>query len=277
MDVWFTEQQTKSVTIGLKVNEVIWREQTPFQELAILDTAAYGRMLVLDGAIQTTLRDEFVYHEMIAHVPLASHPHPRKVAVIGGGDGGVIREILKHPTVEEAHLVEIDERVVETARRFFPEISAGLQSDRAHVHFTDGIEWVRQARDFDVIIVDSTDPVGPATGLFTPEFYQTVFEALAKDGLMVAQSESPFLQPHIIRQVYRGVAQAFPLVGLYLAAVPTYPSGLWSFTLGSKSNFPGVLPEPGRTLDCRYWTPEIHRAAFVLPKFVQELLEEPQA
>lgn len=274
MDVWFTEHQTPAVTIGLRVNAVLWREKTPYQELTVLDTEAYGRMLVLDGAIQTTSADEFVYHEMIAHVPLASHPHPKRVAVIGGGDGGVIREILKHPTVEEAHLVEIDERVVEIARRFFPEISSGLQDERAHIHFVDGIEWIRQEKGLDVVIVDSTDPVGPATGLFTPEFYATVAEALGPDGILVAQSESPFLEPDIVRRAFGGVRSAFPVAALYLAAVPTYPSGLWSFAFGAKSGLPGILADPGRVISARYWTPEVHRAAFQLPKFVQDLLED---
>ncbi|MBX5466038.1 MAG: polyamine aminopropyltransferase [Firmicutes bacterium] len=275
MEVWFTERQTDAVSIGLKVKAVLWRERTPYQELAVVDTEAYGRTLVLDGAIQTTERDEYVYHEMIAQVPLAVHPHPRRVAVIGGGDGGAIREILRHPEVEEAHLVEIDERVVEVAQRFFPEIAVGLTDDRTRLHFTDGIAWAREARDFDVILVDSTDPVGPAQGLFTPDFYRTLYEALAPDGIMVAQSESPFLQPELLRQIVQGVRQHFPITRVYLATIPTYPSGLWSFTWGSKRQDPEAVPEMvGEwAQSLRYWTPAVHRAAFCLPPFVQELID----
>ena len=269
MNTWFSELQTRHVSLGLKIEDVLWHEQTAYQELAVLQTEAYGRMLVLDGAIQTTIVDEFVYHEMITHVPLLFHPHPRKVAVIGGGDGGAIREILKHPGIEEAHLIEIDEKVVEASRRFLPEIAEGLEDDRAHVHFTDGIAWVKEARDFDVIMVDSTDPVGPAEGLFVPEFYQSIYEALGSDGIMVAQSESPFLEPEIIQRVMAGVSKAFPVTRLYLANVPTYPSGLWSFTMGSKN----TLKSPRNvSLTTRYWTPEIQRNCFDLPRFVEDLI-----
>lgn len=270
MRIWFTEEQTPDVTIGLKVRSILWHEQTAYQDLVVAETDAYGRILVLDGAIQTTMNDEFVYHEMITHVPLVAHPHPKKVAVIGGGDGGAIREILKHPSVEEAHLIEIDEKVVETSRRFFPEISSGLDDERAHVHYTDGIEWVKQAENFDVIIVDSTDPVGPAQGLFTPEFYRSIYNALGENGIMVAQSESPFLTKPLIRHIFSGVSQSFPHTTLYLANVPTYPSGLWSFTMGSKNE---IAKEAAHVnLDTRYWTPTIQQACFQLPRFVEDII-----
>ncbi|MCL4318387.1 MAG: polyamine aminopropyltransferase [Firmicutes bacterium] len=269
MNTWFTELQTHNVSLGLKMEDVLWHEKTPYQELAVLETEAYGRMLVLDGAIQTTASDEFVYHEMIAHVPLLLHSKPRKVAVIGGGDGGAIREILRHPGIEEAHLIEIDEKVMEASKRFFPEIAVGLEDDRAHIHFTDGIAWVKQAKDFDVILVDSTDPVGPAEGLFVPEFYQSIHDALSDEGIMVAQSESPFLEPDIIRRVMDGVSRAFPVTRLYLSSGATYPSGLWSFTLGAKNTLPAPRQVPLKT---RYWTPDIQKSCFHLPGFVEELI-----
>ena len=274
-DIWFTEHQTPDVTLGLRIIEVLWQEDTPYQHLLVADTEAYGRLLTLDGAVQTTDRDEFFYHEMIAHVPLTIHPHPQRVAVVGGGDGGVIREILRHPGVKAAHLVEIDERVVAVARQFFPELSAELDNPRAHVHLVDGIQWMReqgaQAEKLDVVIIDSTDPVGPATGLFGEAFYRSVYEALAPDGILVAQTESPMLQPHLIRHAQAAMRAVFPHVHLYLAPVPTYPSGWWSFSLGSK----GPQPADARTvsLPTRYWTPAIQRAAFVLPPFVSELLQ----
>lgn len=272
MEVWFTENQTPSVRLGLKVDSILHQETTPYQELVVAETAAYGRMLVLDGAIQTTTVDEFVYHEMITHVPLMMHPNPRTVGIIGGGDGGAVREALKHPSVEAVHLIEIDAQVVAAAKRYFPEISVELDNPRAHVHCTDGIQWVREARNFDVIVVDSTDPVGPATGLFQPEFYQSVARALGADGIMVAQSESPFLEPDVIQMVVRGMRTAFPIVRLYLAAIPTYPSGFWSFTLGSKGPLPGPADSGRATFSTRYWTLGVHEAAFQLPKFVEDLL-----
>ncbi len=272
MDVWFTENQTASVRLGLKVQSVLHQETTPYQELVVAETAAYGRMLVLDGAVQTTTVDEFVYHEMITHVPLMIHPRPKKIGIIGGGDGGAVREALKHPSIESVHLIEIDAQVVAAAKRYFPEISIELDNPRAHVHCTDGIEWVRQARDFDVMVVDSTDPVGPATGLFQAEFYQAVASALGDDGVMVAQSESPYLEPDVIQMVVRGMRSAFPIVRLYLAAIPTYPSGFWSFTLGSKGPLPGPADAQRTNFATRYWTPDVHQACFQLPKFVEDLL-----
>jgi spermidine synthase len=272
-EVWFTERQSPDVSLSLRVKRVLWQETTPYQEILVLETDAYGHVLVLDGAVQTTDRDEYVYHEMITHVPLAMHPHPRRVAVIGGGDGGAIREILKHPEVEEAHLVEIDGRVVELARRFFPAISSHLDDPRAHVHITDGIQWVREhARDFDVLIVDSTDPIGPAEGLFGEQFYRAAAAALGPDGILVVQSESPMLEPDIIQRAVRGIRAAFPAVWLYLAAIPTYPTGLWSFTLGSKGPRPDRLRDNLTGLATRYWTPDVHRASFTLPPFVRELM-----
>ncbi|MDA8192391.1 MAG: polyamine aminopropyltransferase [Thermaerobacter sp.] len=274
MNTWFTEQQTESVRLGLKISSIVWQQRTPFQELVVAETDAFGRMLVLDGAVQTTVADEFVYHEMITHVPLFAHPHPRKVAVIGGGDGGAIREILKHPEVEEAHLVEIDGQVIDAARRFFPTISRDLDDKRAFLHVTDGIEWVRQARGFDVMIVDSTDPVGPAEGLFAPPFYRSIAEALNPDGILVAQSESPFLNASVVRRVVSGVRASFPVTRLYLAAIPTYPSGLWSFTLGSKTalNAHGRHQQEVLTAPTRYWTPALQESCFALPRFVEELI-----
>ncbi|PSR23136.1 MAG: spermidine synthase [Sulfobacillus acidophilus] len=269
---WFTEYQTDSLNLGFRIDEILLHEKSPFQDVLVVRTETYGRLLALDGAVQTTQGDEFVYHEMITHVPLFMMAAPKKVAVIGGGDGGSIREILKHASVQEAHLVEIDGRVVSAARQFFPEISCALDDPRAQVHLADGIEWVRQARDYDLIIVDSTDPVGPATGLFSPDFYQSIAEALAPGGILVAQSESPYLHQALIKQMANGMRTAFSHVRLYLAAIPTYPSGLWSFLMASQH-----LPEPHARylttkIATRYWTPHIQSAAFVLPRFVEEFM-----
>ncbi len=272
MHIWFTENQTEDVSLGLRVQSVLWHENTAYQELAVLDTAAYGRMLTLDGAVQTTIADEFVYHEMITHVPLSLHLNPKKIAVIGGGDGGSIREILKHPSVEEAHLIEIDDKVVEASKRFFPEISVSLDHDKAFVHYTDGIAWIKNASNYDVIIVDSTDPVGPAEGLFKPEFYQSIFDALGEHGIMVAQSESPFLHPHLVQRVFHGVRSAFPTTRLYLASVPTYPSGLWSFTLGVKGEMASQLRPELLDMGTRYWTPKLQQSCFILPRFIEDLV-----
>jgi spermidine synthase len=232
-------------------------------------------MLLLDGAIQTTVQDEFVYHEMISHVPLFTHPNPRKVAVIGGGDGGTIREILKHKSVDKAYLIEIDQRVVEVSRRFLPEISIALGDERAKVCIEDGIEFVKNRKnEFDVIMVDSTDPVGPAVGLFAKDFYRSIHDALGEDGIFVAQTESPFFNKELISSVFRDIKSVFPIAKLYLCFVPTYPGGLWSFTIGSKRHDPMDVQEIITDgMGCKYYSREVHKAAFVLPPFVKELLE----
>jgi spermidine synthase len=276
MELWFTEKQTEDLGITCKVRKTLHVEKSKFQDIALIDTNQFGRMLVLDGTIQTTIRDEFVYHEMISHVPLFTHPNPRRVAVIGGGDGGTIREILKHKSVEEAFLVEIDEKVVELARRFLPEISVALDDSRAKVCIEDGIEFVKNHKnEFDVIIVDSTDPVGPAVGLFVKEFYQSIHDALKEDGIFVAQTESPFFNDELIKSVYRDVQSVFPVVKVYLCNVPTYPSGMWCFTMGSKKFDPIEVPENKiKDLDCKYYCKDIHKAAFALPPFVKKLVEQ---
>lgn len=275
MELWFTEEQTSAVSLGLRVRRTLHEETTPFQHLAVLETEGCGRALVLDGAIQLTESDEFVYHEMIVHVPLGAHPAPRRVAVIGGGDGGAVREVLKHPTIERVVLVEIDGSVVQAARRFLPAVSAALDDPRVEVRIEDGVQHVAErASEYDVIVVDSTDPVGPATGLFGERFYQHVARALRPGGLAVAQTESPFLNADLIRNARERFLACFPVVRLYLAAVPTYPSGLWSFTVGSLGPDP-ASPAPGRTSGAgpiaplRYYTPAVHRAAFALPGFVE--------
>lgn len=276
MNCWFTELQTPDLKISCRVKKILHEERTPFQHLAVYDTAQFGRMLALDDVIQTTVKDEFVYHEMITHVALNTHPHPRRVLVIGGGDGGSIREILKHRRVEEAVLVEIDERVIAVAREYLPEISFALDDPRVKVVIDDGIKHVREKKGFyDVIIVDSTDPVGPAVGLFGREFYWSVYEALTAEGLFVAQTESPFFNADLISRVINDLRSLFPIVKVFLACVPTYPGGLWCFTIGSKRYDPeevdvGKLPE----LQTRYYSPSIHRASFILPPFVQELVKE---
>ncbi|HEY8416487.1 MAG TPA: polyamine aminopropyltransferase [Limnochordales bacterium] len=275
MELWFTEKQTPALGITCKVRRTLVEEHTGYQHLAILETEQFGRMLVLDGMVQTTEKDEFVYHEMIAHVALNTHPNPRRVAVIGGGDGGTVREVLKHRSVERVVLIEIDGRVVEACREYLPTISCGLSDPRVEVRIADGVEYIRSAEnEYDVVLIDSTEPVGCAVGLFSAPFYRDVARALREDGIMVAQTESPFINQEVIRQSNAGIRASFPITRLYLASIPTYPSGLWSFTLGSKRYDPlDVDPASIPALETRYYTPQIHHAAFRLPRFVQELVE----
>lgn len=272
--LWFSELQTPSIGISCLTNSVLHREKTEFQDLMVIDTVAFGRMLLLDGIIQTTVKDEFVYHEMITHVALNTLPNPKRALVIGGGDGGSIREIIKHPSIEKATLVEIDRRVVEVSMEYLPEISEGLQDPKVEIIFDDGIKHVKDHKNtYDLIVIDSTDPIGPAVGLFAKEFYASVFEALTEDGIFVAQTESPFFEEALIKRVQSDVKEIYPIGKLFLANIPTYPGGLWSFTLGSKKHDPeNVDPANFTKLDTRYYTPAIHKTAFVLPPFVQDII-----
>jgi spermidine synthase len=275
MDLWYTEFQTPSVGITCKTKKTYHTEKTEFQDLALIETEQFGRMLVLDGTVQTTIEDEFVYHEMISHVPLFTHKNPKKVLVIGGGDGGAIREIIKHPSVEKAVLCEIDGRVIEVSKEYLPEISCALSDKRVEVLVADGIKYVQDNKgEFDVIMVDSTDPVGPAVGLFAVDFYKAIYEALKEDGIFVAQTESPFFHKELIKSVYKDISSIFPITKLYTCAIPTYPSGFWSFTMGSKKYDPletdiSKIPE----LDTKYYCPQLHKAVFALPKFAADLVK----
>ncbi|MDA8064588.1 MAG: polyamine aminopropyltransferase [Thermaerobacter sp.] len=272
MELWFTERQNEAMSFSLRVRATLHHEKTPYQRLDVLDTEQYGRVLTLDGMVMTTEADEFVYHEMIVHVPLCIHPRPRRVLIVGGGDGGAVREALRHPEVERVDLVEIDRAVVEASRRFFPQLSAGLSDPKVRVVEADGIAFVAEhSAAYDCVLVDSTEPVGPAVGLFEPAFFRSVERALAPGGIMVAQTESPFVNGELIRRVQRGLREIFPVVRLYLASVPTYPSGLWSFSLAGREVDPERFREP--TLNTRYYSPQVHRAAFALPPFVRELTE----
>lgn len=275
MELWYTEKQTDNLGLSCKIKESLHTEQTAFQHLAIIDTIQYGKMLTLDGLVMTTEKDEFVYHEMISHVALNTHPNPEKVLVIGGGDGGAIREIVKNSKVKKAVLVEIDERVIKTSSEYLPSISCALSGNpKVEVIVEDGIKFVYEHHDeFDVILIDSTDPIGPATGLFSREFYQKVSECLKKDGIMVAQSESPFLHQDLIKEMYRCISGIFPITKLFTVPIPTYPSGYWSFTMGSKRYDPEKIEDKNiPVLDTKYYCAEVHKGAFKLPRFVRDLL-----
>lgn len=273
MDLWFTEKQTESYGITAKVTETFVREKTEFQDLAMIETAEFGRMLVLDGMVMTTIKDEFVYHEMVAHPALYTHPSPKQVLVVGGGDGGVIREVLKHPQVEKAVLVEIDGKVIAYSKKFLPEIAGELGNPRVEVIVGDGFMHIHEAKDkYDVVMVDSTEPVGPAAPLFERGFYQGIFEALKEDGIFVAQTDNPWFKADLIRKVHTDVKEIFPIVRVFAANVPTYPSGLWTFTMGSKRYDPLNVDETQiPEIDTKYYSPRLHKAAFVLPKFVEDL------
>lgn len=276
MGTWFTEKQTDSFGITAKVNRSLHKEKTDFQELELLETEEWGNMLVLDDMVMTTEKDEFVYHEMMAHVPLFTHPSPKRVLVVGGGDGGVIREVLKHPSVEKATLVEIDGKVIEYSKQYLPAIAGALEDDRVEVKVDDGFMHIAKSEQiYDVIMVDSTEPVGPAVNLFSKGFYEGIAKALKEDGILVAQTDNPWFKADLIRQVQSDVKETFPITKVYTANIPTYPSGLWTFTIGSKIYDPLQVPEQRfHDIETKYYTKELHNASFALPKFVKDIIEE---
>ena len=276
MEMWLKEMQLENTAMTYKIKETLVRRKTEYQDLAIVDTEDFGRMLVLDGIVQTTIKDEFVYHEMITHIPLNTHPNPKKVLVVGGGDGGAIREIIRNPKVEKVVLCEIDGAVIEECIKYLPEISCGLDDAKCEIFVGDGIQYVKDHKsEFDIIIVDSTDPFSIAEGLFGGNFYKDIFEALTEDGIFIAQTETPFFLPDTVKKVFNDAKSNFPITKMFMAAIPTYPGGYWSFTIGSKKYDPSnvditKIPE----MDTKYYTPRLHNAAFVLPRYVEKLLAE---
>lgn len=276
MELWITEQQNENVKFTCRVKKTIFSEKTEFQAIDIVETEYFGKMMVLDGVIQTTTFDEFIYHEMIVHVPMLTHPNPKKVLVIGGGDGGSVRELLKHQSIEELHWVDIDGEVIDVCKTYLPEWNHMIwESKKIQLKIQDGLKHMQESKgQYDVIVVDCSDPVGPGELLFQYDFYKDIYGALKEDGLFVQQTESPFYHRELIRSVQKDVGSLFPVTRLYTANIPTYPSGLHCFTIGSKKYDP-AQPSKERVPDfaTRCYTPSVHSACFVLPKYVKELVE----
>lgn len=272
MGFWFTEKQTDHFGITAEIKRTLDMRVTPYQKLAMVETAEWGNMLLLDDMVMTSEKDEFVYHEMISHVPLFTHPNPEYVLVVGGGDGGVVREVLKHKSVKKVVLVEIDDEVIVSSKKYLPSIAGMLDDPRVEVKVGDGFMHIAESKDlYDVILVDSTEPVGPAVQLFTKGFYVGISEALKEDGIFVAQSDNPWFKTDIITNVVRDVKAIFKTTKLYTANIPTYPSGLWTFTLGSKKYDP-LQSQRKEVIETKYYTDKLHQACFVLPKFVEDLI-----
>jgi spermidine synthase len=274
---WFIEKHTPYAGLSLAVTARLHDQQSAFQRIEVLETPEYGRLLLLDGCVMLTDRDEFVYHEMIAHPALLLHPRPERVLIVGGGDGGSVREVVRYDTVRSVELVEIDEAVIATARQWFPALSERLDDPRVSIHCEDGFAYLEShAHRYDVILVDSIDPVGEAAKLFTSAFYEKVHAGLREGGIAVFQTESPFYNVEVLAQVQEKLRNQFRHVAPYLAHIPTYPSGLWSFTFVSDAVDPHRAPlqrEPGFLGELRYLTPELLRAAFVLPNYVRKRLQ----
>ena len=281
MELWFTENHTDNIRFSIKIKQHVYSEKSRYQQIDILDSYELGRILVLDGFIMLTEKDEYIYHEMITHVPMATNPDIKRVLVIGAGDGGTIRELTRFNNIEHIDMVEIDPLVVEVCRKYLPKTACRLDDPRLSIHYEDGLKYVRfKENEYDLIIVDSTDPFGPGEGLFTREFYGNCYKALKEDGIMVNQHESPFYaeDAEACKRAHKRIVESFPISRVYQAHIPTYPSGHWLFGFASKKYHPlKDLDETRwnlRGLDCRYYTTTLHKGAFYLPAYVEEMLED---
>ncbi len=283
MDDWFAEPPFGGVQQRYRVLARLHQQTTPFQSLEVLDLEGPGLALILAGTLQTSLNDEFTYHEPLVHIPLFAHPNPHRVLIIGGGDGGALRHVLLHPSVNRALEVEIDQAVVEASLRYLPEISAGAYSDpRAELKILDGARFVAETNErFDVILVDSTDPVGPAAALIGDQFLLDAQRTLVPGGLMAMQSGGPIAQPREWLATVRAFRRTFSIVRCYVSCVPIYPGVLWSWIIGSNEVDPFSIDdvttnlrlEPMRA-HLRVYNTAMHRAAFGLPTFMQALLQQ---
>ena len=281
MELWFTERHTNGVNFSIKVDRQLFSGQSEFQRIDIFDSKEFGRFLALDGYMMLTEKDEFIYHEMIVHVPMAVHPNVKKVLVIGAGDGGVIRELCRYETIETIDMVEIDELVVEVSKKYLPTTACCFDDPRLNIFYQDGLRFVRtKENEYDLIIVDSTDPFGPGEGLFTKEFYGNCFKALNETGIMVNQHESPFYQTDAIamQRAHKRIVESFPISRVYQAHIPTYPSGHWLFGFASKKYHPikdfQKTKWNARGMKTKYYNTGIHVGSFALPNYVEDLLRD---
>lgn len=279
MDLWFSEPHTPDVKMSIRIDRQLHSEQSEFQRIDIFESREFGRFLTLDGLMMLTEKDEFIYHEMITHVAMASNPEIKNVLVIGAGDGGTVRELARYDTIEHIDMVEIDERVVEVSKEFLQQTACSLDDPRVNIVYDDGLRFVRRKENcYDLIIVDSTDPFGPGEGLFTSEFYGNCFNALTENGILVNQHESPYYadDAKAMQRAHKRIKEFFDVCRVYQAHIPTYPSGHWLFGFASKTIDPltaDIEKWNSLGLKTRYYNTDLHRGCFAIPNYVKELLE----
>lgn len=281
MELWFSEFHAPDVKHSIRVNKHLYSKQSEYQQIDIYDTPEFGRVLSLDGNVMLTERDEFIYDEMITHVPMAVHPNIQDVLVIGAGDGGVVKELCRYDCIKNIDLVEMDDLVVEACRQYLPENASRLDDERVHMYFDNALRFIRRRKaQYDLIIVDSTDPFGPSEGYFTREFYGICYNALKDDGIMVNQQGSPFYShdAEAMQRSHKRIVNTFPISRVYQAHIPTYAAGYWLFGFASKKYHPiddlDVERWKALHLGTKYYTTRLHVGAFFLPAFLEKMLEE---
>lgn len=280
MELWFSERHTKNVQFSIRTDKQLYSAVSPFQRIDVFESIEFGRFLTLDGFMMLTEKDEFIYHEMIVHPAMAVNPDIENVLVIGAGDGGVARELSRYSSIKNIDVVEIDEMVIAVCKEFLPQTACGFEDKRVNVLIQDGLKYIRGCENqYDLIIVDSTDPFGPGEGLFTKEFYGNCYKALKSNGIMVNQHESPFYDNDALamQRAHKRIVQCFPISRVYQAHIPTYPSGHWLFGFASKRYHPiGDLDEArwnALGFKTKYYNTKLHAGAFALPNYVWELLK----
>ncbi|MCR3906130.1 MAG: polyamine aminopropyltransferase [Tenericutes bacterium] len=278
---WFTENWTPNIKFSVKIKKHLHSETTPFQQLEVYDSFELGRFFTLDGIMMANEKDEFIYHEMIIHTPMSINPSIKNVLVIGGGDGGSVRELTKYDSIESIDMVEIDERVVRVCQEYFKITTTGLNDPRVSLKFEDGLAYVKNTQKvYDLVIVDSTDPIGPGEGLFSMEFYSNCKRVLADDGILINQHESPYFEKESteMKRAHKKIKSLFPIAEVYQAFIPTYPSGHWLFGFASKKYHPikdfknAYITSLG--VKTRYYNGDIHQGSFALPNYVRNALKE---
>ena len=271
---WF-EEKHKNRSLGFRLKQRLFSGQSDFQKVEVVETAEMGRLLANDGMIMVTEKDEFIYHDMISHVPLYTHPNPENILVIGGGDGGTVREVLKHESIKKITMVEIDKMVVEVSQKYIPQTSLELENPKLNLIIDDGIEFVKKTGEkFDIVLVDSSEPMGPATPLFSLDFYKDVKRCLNERGIVVSQGESPCYDMKMQKTLVRIFSEVFPKVHLYNYCNMTYPGGLWSFVFASGGLCPLKDFNPERVQQkFQYYSPDVHYGSFLLPQFILDAHE----
>ncbi len=283
MPIQFNEFYNCQTGLTMGIRRQLFYEKTPFQTVEVFETDTWGNLMTIDGMVMLSEKDEFVYHEMMAHLPLCTHPSPETVLIIGGGDGGTAREVLKHPGIKRVDMVEIDEAVVRASKLHMPEVG-DFDNPKLNVIYENGLEFVKTPEnEYDVIIIDGSDPVGPAVDLFKKEFYEHCHRCLTKNGVLVSQTESPFVESYhdSIRSVQNAIGGLFPVSRLYLTYIPLYPTGMWSMSIASKNRDPlaeevlsGIenrIQPFGNSL--KYYNADVHAGVFALPGFVRKILD----
>lgn len=281
MELWYTEKHTDTVDFSIKVKKHFYSETSPFQQIDFFESEEFGTFFTLDGLMMVNEKDEFVYHDMITHVAMATNPEIKRVLVIGGGDGGTVRELTRYAHIEKIDMVEIDEMVVRACQEYLPLTSSKLTDPRVTLYFEDGLKFIHGKENvYDLILVDSTDPIGPGEGLFSEAFYNDCYKALSDNGILINQHESPYYPSyaHEMKRSHSKIKKIFPISKVYQFHMPTYPSGHWLFGFASKTLDPinDFNPEKWLSfgLDTRYYNIDLHTGCFALPTFVKKMLEE---